>query len=72
MKLGNDNLALIIMGIVIFLAGVIVAVITAFTYVAQASIPEFLQVLQNYAVGAIIAVVLIVVGILLMIAGAKS
>ena len=72
MKLGNGNLALIVMGFVIFLVGVIVAVITVFTYVAQASIPEFFQVLQNYAIGAIIAIVLIVVGILFMIAGAKS
>ena len=70
--MGNDNLALIIMGIVIFFVGVIIAVITAFTYVAQASIPEFFQVLQNYAIGAIIAIVLIVVGILFMIAVAKS
>lgn len=70
--MGNGNLALIIIGFVIFLVGVIVAIITAFTYVAQVSIPEFFQVLQNYAIGAIIAVVLIVVGILLMIAEAKS
>jgi len=71
-KLGNGNSALIIMGSVILFAGVIVAVITASTYVAQASIPEFFQALQNYAIGAIIAIVLIVSGILLMIAGAKS
>ena len=70
--MGNSNSALTIIGFVIFIAGVIVAVMTAITYVSQVSIPEFLQALQNYAIGAIIAVALIVVGILLMIAGAKS
>jgi len=71
-KLGNGNLALVVIGLVIFLTGAIVAVITAFTFVAEASIPKFFQVLQNYAIGWIISVFLIVVGIIIMIVGAKS
>ena len=70
--MGNSNLALIIIGFVISIIGGIVAVLTAFTFVSQAPMLEFLQVLQNYGIGAIIAIVLIVVGILLIIAGVKS
>ena len=68
--MGNVVLALV--GVALFIIGLVIGIITALTYVALATLPDFLQALKNYVIGGIIAIAFMVIGGLLILVASKS
>jgi hypothetical protein len=54
-------------GFLLIIAGLGVAVFTAFMFVSQASLMEYLPAAQQYLMGAILAVIFIVIGFLMLL-----
>jgi len=58
-----------IVGFLLIIAGLFVAIFTGFAFVNQVTLIEFLPAIQQYLIGAVIAIMLIVIGFLILYAG---
>ena len=68
--MGNDGVVGLVVGVSFIIGGIIVAIITANKSIEQARLLEFLSAFEGYLIGAIIAIVLIVIGgFILFLAG---
>jgi uncharacterized membrane protein YidH (DUF202 family) len=68
----GNGIIVVLIGFVLIIAGIIVAIATATGFVNNVLQSDYISAMQGYVIGAIIAIILIVVGVVILIFGLRG